>query len=241
MLLEAINIHKTFPPEEGRRHGRHVLRGASIALDAGESAAVIGPSGAGKTTLALVLAGLLAFDKGRVRFEGKNAWSGPGKQTAATHRRIQLVSQHPETAFDPLWTLGKSLRETGVFHKPPMPATRRDELLERFHLSPALLERLPGQLSGGELQRFALIRALSMNPAALILDEPSAMLDAFTQAQAMSALRKLAADSGTACLLISHNFRLVRFFCDTTWELKDGSILPFIPHDGDESGKEPAP
>jgi peptide/nickel transport system ATP-binding protein len=230
MQLDASDIHKSFPREEGQRQGKYVLRGADIALGAGESAAIIGPSGCGKTTLALILAGLLAFDKGRVCFNGVDAWSGSRKQTATIHGRIQLVSQHPETAFDPLWTIEKSLLEAQVFHNAAKPAIRQAEILERFHLNPSLLKRLPGQLSGGELQRFALIRALSLNPAVLILDEPTAMLDALTQAQIMSALQKFAADSGMACLLISHNFRLVRFFCKRIWELRDGKTVPFMQH-----------
>ncbi len=228
MLIEAFNIHKSFPPEEGQKQGKSILRGVSIALDEGESAAIIGPSGCGKTTLALILAGLMPCNKGRVCFRGKDAWSGSRKKIAAIHHSIQLVSQHPETAFDPLWTMERSLLEARALHNLPWSTTALDGILERFHLKPFLLKRLPQQLSGGELQRFALIRAFSLNPAVLILDEPTAMLDAVTQSQILGILREFATASGAACLLISHDLRLVRFFCGKVWELKEGLTIPFM-------------
>jgi peptide/nickel transport system ATP-binding protein len=227
MLLEAINIHKSFPPEEGQKEGRYILRGAAITLNAGESVALVGPSGCGKTTLALILAGILAPDQGCVRLNGMNAWSGSRKHRVASHRCIQMVAQHPEAAFDPLWTIEKSLMEAPRIHNLAKPAIELEKILERFHLKPSLLARLPGQLSGGELQRFALIRALSLHPKVLLLDEPTAMLDAVTQTQILGIIRDSAADSGMAQLFISHDLRLVRHFCKKAWELRDGRTIPF--------------
>jgi peptide/nickel transport system ATP-binding protein len=226
MLIEALKIHKSFPSEEGQLQGKSILRGVCIAIDEGESAAIVGPSGCGKTTLALILTGLMPCDRGSVSFRGKPAWSGQRKQIAATHRQIQLVSQHPETAFDPLWPMERSLMEALVLGGLPWPPATLEATLERFQLSPLLLRRLPQQLSGGELQRFALIRALSLDPAVLVLDEPTAMLDAVTQAQIMDLLREYGTGRGIACLLISHNLHLVRHFCGKAWELREGLAIP---------------
>ncbi len=207
MVLEAIDLYKGFRGGLGKKSFA-VLRGVSFSLMRGETLGIIGDSGTGKTTLALILCGLLKPDKGSVRMD----------------RRIQIVWQHPETAFNPRWRLCRSLKEPLRIQGVPVSPSALKEQLDRVALKGEVLHRRPGQLSGGELQRLALARALITDPDVVILDEPTSMLDALTQARIIALLGEIQETASVSFLFISHDHDLVRGFCHRRCRLKDGKL-----------------
>ncbi|MEM1431304.1 MAG: ABC transporter ATP-binding protein [Pseudomonadota bacterium] len=195
---------------------------ASLTLAQGETLGLTGPSGCGKSTLARILLGLLRPDTGTIAHDT----AGP------LSRHAQLLSQHPETAFDPRWRLERSVAEPFAIHRLGGPRATRAvvrPLLEALDLSPDLLRRFPRQVSGGQLQRLALVRALLVQPKVLILDEPTSMLDVLTQAQVMGAIRDLQDTRDLACLFISHDLDLAAAFSHRIAVMEDGRIVETAP------------
>ena len=180
----------------------HVLyRDLTCSFEPGERVALVAPSGAGKTTLCRLLGGYLTPQAGRVMVDGVplggHAIRGP--------RPVQLIWQHPEQAFDPRLRMGKSLAEAGF---DPGDAASRG-LAESFGVEQAWLDRYPHELSGGELMRICLVRALSANPRYLICDEISAMLDAVTQAWIWHRLIDVSHERDMGLVVVSHSEALL--------------------------------
>ncbi|SDE14755.1 peptide/nickel transport system ATP-binding protein [Paenibacillus sp. UNCCL117] len=201
MLLEAHEL--------GYRYGsRHpwLLRGVSLTVGPGEIVGLVGPSGCGKSTLARLLAGYDRPWEGRVTLGGQ-----PLPKTG--YRPVQLVFQHPEKAVNPRWTMGRTLVEGGD----PDPS-----LLADLGIEEAWLRRWPSELSGGELQRFCVARAIRPQTRVLIADEMTTMLDAITQAQIWQAVLERAARGQMGVLVISHEHRLVERLCSRVIELGSG-------------------
>ena len=182
-MLEARNI------SFGYGRGKLVLDDVSLSVAPGERVAIAAPSGAGKTTLCRILAGYEKPLQGEVLVDGQPL---PRKGPCP----VQLIQQHPELAVDPRRRMEDTLLEAGPL---------QPELLERFGIQQKWMRRFPHELSGGELQRFCIVRALMANPRYLICDEISTMLDAVTQAQIWHAL----IDEADACkmglVFVSHS------------------------------------
>ena len=200
MSLEAKNLTFGY-----RRKGKNpVLEGIDLKLEPGERLGLTGPSGMGKTTLCKLLAGYEKPDGGTVLVDGK-----PLKEYRGICP-VQMIWQHPELAVDPLMKLGKTLNEGG-----PVEAG----LLETLHIQPAWLERYPTELSGGELQRFCIARALRPGVRYLLCDEVSAMLDLITQAQIWTFLLEQAEKRNLGLVIVSHNSALLEKLCTRTQTL----------------------
>ncbi|MDQ6726882.1 MAG: ABC transporter ATP-binding protein [Actinomycetota bacterium] len=225
-LLSATDVTKSF----GRgRHGVPALGGVSISLREGESVGIVGPSGSGKSTLARILAGHLALDSGQVVLEGEplpTSWRGADR---LRRRRIQLIMQDPADALSPRLSVGELVGEpldvvgTGD-------AERRaavGEALESVGLPPsgAFLDAHTHQLSGGQLQRIALARALVAQPKVLVADEPTAMLDASEQARLLVVLRERQVEMGLGLVLVSHDLASVRKVTDRIVVLDGGRVV----------------
>lgn len=187
MALEAKNIW--FRYADGQPW---ILRDCSIRLDRGERLALTSPSGSGKTTLALLLAGYRKPQRGAVLLDGQPLPRGGICP-------VQLIFQHPEQAVNPRWRMKRVLEESSAY---------APELIERLGIARAWLDRYPRELSGGELQRFCVARALMSGAPYLILDEISTMLDAVTQAQLWQVLLSEAEKRQLGLLVITHNIRL---------------------------------
>lgn len=195
-----------------------VLDGVDLSIGAGERVALSAPSGTGKTTLCRLLAGYLPLDAGRVLVDGTEfarAGSGACLWRPGSPRPVQLIWQHPEQAFDPRLPLWRSLAEaTGsrvrADRRAVMEAIGETGLLERLGARISWVDKLPHELSGGELMRLAIVRALLVGPRYLICDEMTAMLDALTQATLWREVLSLSEERGMGLLVVSHAPDLVR-------------------------------
>ncbi len=227
-LLTAADVHKTFV-SNGRRVA--ALRGVSLALQEGESVGVIGPSGSGKSTLARIITGHLALDRGLVHVEGQPVTASWNKDARRIRRHIQLVMQDPWDALSPRLAVEELVSEPLLFAgDPPGPTQRRDavvEVLESVGLptSPEFLAARTHELSGGQLQRIALARALIIKPKLLVADEPTALLDASEQARLLVVLRERQIEMGMGLVLISHDLAVVRKVTDRIVILDSGLVV----------------
>ena len=214
--------------------GRPVLSRVSLAISAGESVALIGESGSGKSMFARTVLGLLprgAVATGSLRFEG-NELLGAGDRSYRALRglRIGYVPQDPAAAFNPTLRVADQIGETIAFHREraaTVGAASPVEMMRRVGLTePELRARqYPHEMSGGMLQRALIASAVSLGPGLLIADEPTTGLDVTTQAGIMDLLRSLQARSDMALLLISHDLALVSTMCHRIVVLYRGEIV----------------
>lgn len=192
--LEASGITVTFD-------GVTVLDGVDLVAPAGSVTGVTGPSGSGKTTLLHVLSGLQRPDAGEVTYRGR--------PTAPTGS-IALLAQHPRLVCNPRWTLGRIVAEPAVIRRERIDL---DEIAVRVGLEPELLDRYPGQVSDGQLQRACLGRVLIQRAEVVLCDEPTAMLDPIATGAVTATLREIAADGATV-VLVSHDPWVVQALTD---------------------------
>ncbi|MDR1358757.1 MAG: ATP-binding cassette domain-containing protein [Coriobacteriales bacterium] len=171
-----------------------LFKDCSLSVERGERVAVQAPSGFGKTTLCRILAGYTQPDEGKVLVDGRAL---PRKGRCP----VQMIMQHPETVVDPRLRMQDVLEEAGEVS---------GALLESFQVDPRWLDRFAHELSGGELQRICLVRALATNPRYLIADELSTMLDAVTQASVWHALLKEAESRNLGMVIVTHATPLAR-------------------------------
>lgn len=174
-----------------------VLQNISLHIADGERLALLGSSGRGKSTLALLLAGYLPLQEGSIALDGAALPKGG-------YNPIQLIYQHPEKAMDPRWKVGDTLRE--AWDVP-------EELLTAIGAEPGWLTRWPHELSGGQLQRLSILRALSPKTRVLIADEITASLDPITQAQIWSVILQEVEKHNMILIAITHNEALAQRIC----------------------------
>ena len=215
--LVLRSIHRSFPARGGGRV--QALSGVSVAIGPGEIVGLIGESGSGKTTLGRIAAGLETSDSGEMLLNG--APFDPRRQRAT----VQMVFQDPLASFNPRRTIASALvhplrRHLGL--RGSSVRARIHELLEEVGLHPSLGARHPSQLSGGQLQRAAIARALAARPRFLVCDEAVASLDVSVRAQVLRLLERLRVVEGLGILMISHDLGVVKSFADHTIVLFNG-------------------
>ena len=230
MLLETKNLKKKFNTGLVKKKQAVVLSKINLILRKGETTGIVGESGAGKTILGLMLAGLIKPDKGQILFKGTKIDSMTKEEKKEWRHQIQVVFQHPESAFNPKWKMKQSFLEPFKIHRIPFSEKIILKHLSRVGLNTEILNRYPSQLSGGELQRIAISRVMSLNPAIIVLDEPTSMLDNITQARIIRLLEKIQKQKGVSYLFISHDLDLARLFCKRIYELNRGELKMHIDH-----------
>lgn len=197
MQLEAKNISFRYDK------GPWIFKGFNLTLKPGEIVGLTGISGRGKTTLCRILAGLENPLEGEVLIDGRPI-------SKKGYHPVQLVFQHPEKAVNPRWRMNKVLNEAGEVDQ---------ELSNLLGIEEQWLSRWPNELSGGELQRFCVLRALGPKTHFLIADEMTTMLDAVTQAQIWHAVLEVAKKRNMGLLIVSHHPKLIERLCDRVIEL----------------------
>lgn len=224
ILWEGRDLSKTFRSGFGGRPYR-ALDHVNISLYQGETLGLMGPSGCGKSTLARILLRLIDADEGQILFRGQDLTKLRGKSLLPFRRQVQLISQRPESFFDPRYRLGNSLLEPLEFFHLERDRQRLNTLLDQVKLTDELLLRYPHQVSGGEIQRLALCRALLLSPCVLVLDEPTSMLDVSVQAQILQLLRQFQQDMELTYLFITHDRQVANYMCDRVISL-EGNLSP---------------
>jgi peptide/nickel transport system ATP-binding protein len=197
-----------------KRFGELVaVQDASFALSRGRTLGIVGESGSGKTTVARMIVGVEPPDAGDLRWIGGH--------------RVQLVHQNPLGAFDPRWTIGRSLREALAAGGVPRDrrAARVAELLAEVDLDSALAARRPLALSGGQRQRAAIARALAAEPEVLILDEPVSALDPSVRERVLQLLLRLQRERHLTMVFVSHDLDVVGAIADEVLVMQEGVIV----------------
>ena len=186
--------------------------GVSFDIARGETLALVGESGCGKSTVARMLVGLYGLTRGDIRFDGQplSRMSEPGGR--ALRKRLQMIFQDPYASLNPRWRVGRIIAEPMLTHTQATAAERSarvGELLTQVGLDPADQGRYPHQFSGGQRQRICIARALSLSPKAIIADESVSALDVSIQAQVLDLLQEIQAETGIASIFISHDMAVV--------------------------------
>jgi len=237
-LLEVRDLVKHYPGERtwlGLGRPRYVVRavdGVSLAIPAGRTLGLVGESGCGKSTVGRTILRLTDATSGTVRFDGQDVRALTGAALRSLRRRMQIVFQDPYGSLNPRMTIGRTVREGldihGIGDAAQRPA-RVEALLSEVGLDPELAGHYPHELSGGQRQRVGIARALAVEPAFIVCDEPVSALDVSVQAQVLNLLADLRARRNLTYLFIAHDLAVVRHIADEVAVMYLGRIVEHAP------------
>lgn len=231
-LLRADGLRKTFTTNGhlGPAQNIEAVRDVSLEVYEGEVVGLVGETGSGKSTLGRLLVGLLSPESGSIAFEGNPLTLTNGSASKHLRRRLQLIPQDPFDSVSPYLTVCQVVREPLDVQGTGTPAGRGEQVREALAAVglptlDAFLARRPHELSGGQLQRVVIARALVLGPKLIVADEPVSMLDASEQAKLITLLKAIQNERGMGLLLISHDLALVRKVADRILVMRDGQII----------------
>lgn len=224
MLVEVKNIHKSYS-KIGTKGKLHVLKGINFYIEEGSCVGLIGESGSGKSTLSRLILGLEKPDDGEIKIEGKpvKKWIKENKGKMSVVFQDYTSSANPnftvkEVISEPLLALGQKEDIDKIV----------EELLEKVGLPTNLVHRYPHELSGGQMQRVCIARAISTKPKFMVLDEAISSLDVSIQAQVLELLKKLKKDLDMTYFFIAHDLQAVANLCDQVLFLYKGELVENI-------------
>ncbi len=228
-LVKVQNLKKHF------QSGKQILKAvddASFEIYPGETLGLVGESGCGKSTLGKTLLRLEEPTSGEVLFDGQNIFNFPRKQLKEFRRKIQMIFQDPYASLNPRMMTKDIIAEPLDIHGIASKIERQrkvEELLHLVGLNSGYAGRFPHELSGGQRQRIGIARALAVNPAFLVCDEPISALDVSVQAQIITLLKKLQHDLGLTYLFIAHDLAMVKYLSTRVAVMYLGHIVELAP------------
>ena len=235
-LLEIRSLRKYFPVYGGLLS--HVVaevkavEQVSFDIHEGETLGLVGESGCGKTTVGRMSIRLIDPTAGEVRFQGKDILTLGRKEMAALRPRMQIIFQDPYSSLNPRFSVERIIGEAMQIHGVANGGNLRQkigEVMEKVGLSSKYMKRYPHEFSGGQRQRIGIARALALNPAYIVCDEPVSALDVSIQAQIINLLQDLQAQEGIAMLFISHDLNVVKHLSQRTAVMYLGRIVETAP------------
>lgn len=228
-FLRVTRLSKAFSLPAGKRI--RAVDGVDFAIAAGETLAVVGESGCGKTTLARLLVRLIEPDDGEITFLGRPWLRARGRALRRERREMQMIFQDPYSSLDPRQRLGSAIEEPVAIHEPALArAARRarvEEALAAVGLEREVLGRFPHEFSGGQRQRAAIARALVLRPKLVIADEPVSALDPSVGGQILDLLARLQRQYGLTYLLISHSLPVVAQLATQVAVMREGRFVEY--------------
>jgi oligopeptide/dipeptide ABC transporter ATP-binding protein len=235
-LLEVTGLKKYFPVRSGvvvqRKIGAvRAVDDISFSITTGETLALVGESGCGKSTTARTVLKLLEPTAGTVRFDGQDITRWKGRALRKLRREMQIVFQDPYASLNPRRTIRGALREPFQIHGLDVDDGTVNALLERVGLAPEHASRYPHEFAGGQRQRVGIARAISLKPKLVVCDEPVSALDVSIQAQVINLLEDLQRDLGLTYLFIAHDLSVVRHIATNVAVMYLGSIVEIADRD----------
>ncbi|MBP2110962.1 ABC transporter ATP-binding protein [Paenibacillus silagei] len=235
-LLEVRNLKKHYPIRKGffsKQVGAvKAVDGITLSVEQGETLAVVGESGCGKSTTGRAILRLIEPTEGEIMFGGTDVRSLNTEQLRRFRTDMQMVFQDPYASLDPRWTVQRILEEPLRTHG-SAPAgelkSRVEQLMEVVGLSPYQAHRFPHEFSGGQRQRIGIARALALNPKFIVCDEPVSALDVSIQAQVLNLMQDLQEQYGLTYMFISHDLSVVKFISDRVAVMYLGRIVELAP------------
>lgn len=228
LQTDALSVHY----QAGRKTVRAVDQ-VSISLERGQTLAIVGESGCGKSSLARALVGLETPTHGTVSINGRNAIGSSRADRAALRNAVQMIFQDPYSSFNPRKTIGSSLQDalrlsgkTGTDQR-----AWRDFLLDAVSLGPDVLSKYPHEFSGGQRQRLAIVRALSTGAKIIVCDEPVSALDVSVQGQILNTMMALQAELQLSFVFISHDLAVVKHVADEVLVMYLGKVMEAGPRE----------
>ncbi len=230
ILLKASNIIKSYTQKKFlKKFVKTVLNDVSLSLEQGKCLGIIGESGSGKSTLGRIITGIEKADSGIVEFEGKNIHQ---KENRNVKNDISIVFQNYVSSVNPRFSVAQIIAEPLIIssqvNKNKIDKKKIDEEVEKLikivGLSEEFLERFPNELSGGQLQRVCIARAIVTKPKFILLDEAVSSLDVSTQVEILDLLQKLKKEYNLSYIFITHDLLTITYICDSVIFFKDGKI-----------------
>ena len=230
ILLKVLNIKKSYTQKKFlKKSVKIVLNDVSLSLEQGKCLGIIGESGSGKSTLGRIITGIEKADSGVVEFEGKNIHQ---KENGNVKNDVSIVFQNYVSSVNPKFSVAQIIAEPLIIgsqvNRNKIDKKKIDEEVKKMikivGLSEEFLERFPHELSGGQLQRVCIARAIVTKPKFILLDEAVSSLDVSTQVEILDLLQKLKKEYNLSYVFITHDLLTITYICDSVIFFKDGKI-----------------
>lgn len=228
-LLELKEMNKTFTSKNGE--SIQAVKDVSLSLKGGECLSIVGESGCGKSTLARIICLLTKPDSGNIIFKGDDITTLNGKALKKHYQNIQMIFQDPLASFSPRMKIGQFLVEPLIIFRlasKKNALNKAKEMLQQVGLAEDMLNRFPGELSGGQLQRVVITRAINLMPEIIISDESTSALDVSVQKQIIELLQKLREETTFSMIFITHDLAVAENISERILVMKEGEILEQI-------------
>lgn len=230
-LFEISDLYLQYNSKKGvsgREEKVNALNGVDLSIKRGEILAIAGESGCGKSTLAKALIRLEKYQRGTIKFEGKDLSHLSAQEMKTFRQKVQMVFQNPYASLNPKMKIYEILEESLVVNTGLSKEARRDVILEKISqvgLDETCLDKYPHEFSGGQRQRIAIARALVLDPVCIVADEPVSALDVSIQAQIINLLNDLKEKYKLTIIFISHDLRVIKYLADRVVVMYLGEIV----------------